>query len=107
VQIKAVYEVDPLICPKCIVTIKICDFIEDGAVIEKILHYHHIVVQETSERVIDLATPGTPAYLAFLEYLSSLNYLSIAILKRIDPFPAFKCSIYTPLAILPVFIRKT
>jgi len=37
--IKAVYEVDPLKCPKCGGTMKIVAFIEDARVIEKILRH--------------------------------------------------------------------
>jgi len=37
--IKAVYEVDPLKCPKCGGTMKIISFIEDDATIQKILKH--------------------------------------------------------------------
>ena len=37
--IKAVYEVDPLKCPKCGGTMKIVAFIEESRVIEKILRH--------------------------------------------------------------------
>ena len=37
--IKAVYEVDPLKCPKCGSTMKIISLIEDAPVIEKILRH--------------------------------------------------------------------
>jgi hypothetical protein len=37
--IKAVYEVDPLKCPKCGGTMKIVAFIEESCVIEKILRH--------------------------------------------------------------------
>jgi hypothetical protein len=37
--IKAVYEVDPLKCPKCGGTMKIVGFIEEVATIEKILRH--------------------------------------------------------------------
>jgi hypothetical protein len=37
--IKAVYEVDPLKCPKCGGTMKVISFIEDDAIIKKILKH--------------------------------------------------------------------
>ena len=39
VGLKAVYEVDPLKCPKCGGTMKIVGFIEEVATIEKILRH--------------------------------------------------------------------
>ena len=36
-MIKKVYEIDPLICPKCGGTMRIVSFIEDHAVIDKII----------------------------------------------------------------------
>ncbi len=37
--INAVYEVDPLMCPKCGGTMKVIAFIEEARVIEKILRH--------------------------------------------------------------------
>jgi late competence protein required for DNA uptake (superfamily II DNA/RNA helicase) len=38
-MIKKVYEIDPLICPKCGGTMRIVSFIEDYKVIDKIIKY--------------------------------------------------------------------
>ena len=38
--IQKVYEIDPLICPKCRKEMKIISIIEDKAVIKKILQHH-------------------------------------------------------------------
>ncbi len=37
--IQKIYEVDPLVCPKCLGTMRIISFIEDGQVIRAILEY--------------------------------------------------------------------
>ena len=38
-MIKKVYEIDPLICPECGVTMRIVSFIEDHKVIDKIIKH--------------------------------------------------------------------
>ena len=38
-MIKKVYEIDPLICPKCGGTMRIVSFIEDHIVIDKIIKH--------------------------------------------------------------------
>ena len=40
--IKKVYEIDPLLCPKCQGNMKIISFIEEPEIIEKILRHLHL-----------------------------------------------------------------
>jgi len=64
--IQKIYEVDPLVCPKCQGSMKIISFIEEHGVIEKILRHldlwdvrnhdppHHDPTQKVSDYILDL-----------------------------------------------------
>jgi hypothetical protein len=61
--IKAIYEVDPLKCPKCGGTMKVVSFIEDDSVIESILKHCGKWKEEIPRPPPALST-GPPAMVA-------------------------------------------
>ena len=71
--IQKIYEVDPLVCPKCGGEVKIISFIEELPVIEKILRHldlwdirNHAPPQKVSDYILELvcdeADPRIPVF---------------------------------------------
>ena len=65
--IKCVYEVDPLKCPKCGGEMRVISFIEEEAVIRKILQ-HCGLWQEPPIRPPPTAPPAVPPQIRALDY---------------------------------------
>jgi len=67
--IQKIYEVDPLVCPKCHGEMKIISFIEEFDVIEKILRHldlwdihNHDPPQKVSDYILDLVCAWSSGY---------------------------------------------
>ena len=65
--IQKIYEVDPLICPKCAGSMKIIAFIEQAEVIKKILQ--HVGLWETKRNPLSRA--GPPPGQIYIDYAES------------------------------------
>jgi len=69
-MIRKVYEVDPLICPKCQGEMKVISFITDFSVVERIINYLKLTFA---------AAKPPPPHMAYQEVLmaveSSVEYL--------------------------------
>ena len=71
--IKAVFEVDPLKCPKCGGTMKIVSFIEEEDVIRDILKHCNLWKEMPSRSPPNLPIPDTPTGLTYdTEFFNSL-----------------------------------
>ena len=70
-MIRKVYEVDPMVCPRCGATMKIIAFLTDYAVVDKIIEHLKLTF---------VADKPAPAHLAYQEVLmaaeTSGEYLS-------------------------------
>ncbi len=62
--IQKIYEVDPLVCPKCRGKMRVVTFIEDPDVIKKILKHLNLWDPKRPERLVDHASPliESPTY---------------------------------------------
>ncbi|MBI3600975.1 MAG: hypothetical protein HY097_10105, partial [Nitrospinae bacterium] len=66
--IRKIYEVDPLVCPKCGATMKIVSAIEDDITIHKILSHLELLYAPTRSPPPVLTTPWDREYIYHSDY---------------------------------------